>query len=191
MEGPLRFVALSFMINWIIKLPLGRSDPIVELATDGAFVLAYVLLYGAAICLAWRIVGGRAGLKQFFAIHFYYAGMLLLIMACFFLATMGLLRALDPALYRELYTAAYSGNLPSFVLQNMDRLWDNPAYKLSLILQVLGFATGLAWIVIGWGAYRALNKLTRARAWVAGVLFMLFCLPIAGFTFLIANALMK
>ena len=191
MEGPLRFVAVSFMMSWIIELPLARSDPIVQLAVDGAFVLAYVLLYGAVLCLAWRIVGGRASLKQFFAIHFYYAGMLLLITACFFLATMGLLRALDPGLYGEVYGAAYSGNLPSFALQNLDRLWHSSAYKLSLALQVLGLVSGLAWIVIGWGAYRALNKLTRARACVAGALFILFCLPVAAFTFLIANALMK
>src|SRR5512136_2925139 len=77
MEGPLRFVAVSFMISWIIKAPLNRLDPIIELGTDGAFVLAYVVLYGGAICLSWRIVGGRAGLRQFFAIHFYYAGILM------------------------------------------------------------------------------------------------------------------
>jgi len=191
MEGPLRFIGVSFMISWIIKAPLNRLDPIIELGTDGAFVLAYVALYGGALCLAWRIVGGKGGLKQFFAIHFYYAGILLLIMACFYLAAMGLLRALDPLLYRDLYAAAYSGSLPSFVLQDLDRLWQSQGYRFSLILQILGFGSMLGWIVVGWGAYRKLSRLTRVRSVLAGALFLLFCLPIAAFTFLIANALVK
>jgi len=191
MEGPLRFVAVSFMISWIIKAPLNRLDPIIELGADGGFVLACVVLYGGAICLAWRIVGGRAGLKQFFATNFYYAGILMLLSALFYLASMGLLRALDPGIYRELSDAVYGGGLASFVLENIDRLGQSTAFRFYMVLQVIGLLSMLVWVVIGWGGYRALNKLTRLRSVVAGALFVLFCVPVAAFTFLIANALMK
>src|SRR5512138_1938426 len=96
-QGALVFFGASFAISWIIQAPLMQPDyplqPLSNLGTDAVFVLICGGAYGAAICLAWRLVGGKAGLSLFFVIHFYYAGVLLVIMAATFLVMMGIIRA--------------------------------------------------------------------------------------------------
>jgi hypothetical protein len=49
----------------------------------------------------------------------------------------------------------------------------------------------LAWIFAGWGAYRQLNGLSRLRSFGAGLLFLVFCLPVTAFVFVLGNALVK
>src|SRR4030095_6762655 len=80
MQKALVFLAVSFLIGWILKIPLSRKDnPLLELGPDGVFVLIYIMTYGAALCLAWRIAGGRAEIQRFLIIHFYYSGVLTLL----------------------------------------------------------------------------------------------------------------
>ena len=191
MQKALIFLAVSFLIGWVLKTPFVRGDPFLELGTDGAFVLIYVMTYGGALYLAWRIAGGRAEIQKFLTIHFYYAGVLKLIETSLYLGIMGTIRAADPALFKEIYDAAYGGNLASFFIKNSERLLASPGYRLSLWVQFVGYGAMLTWIFVGWGAYRELNQLSKARSIMAGLLFFVFCFPVTALTFLIANALVK
>jgi hypothetical protein len=173
----------------VIEAPLIRNNLSVKLASGAAFVLFYMALYGGAICLAWRIVGAGAPLKRFFSIHFYYAGVLKIIMSCLFLAMMGTIRAGDANLYEEIYDAVESGKYFLFLWENIDRLLSSSIYQLSISIGLIGFGCGLLWILAGWGAYRELNHLSRLRSIVAGVLFALFSVPVLAITGLMANAL--
>jgi hypothetical protein len=118
MEKALLFLAVSFSITWLLTAPFNRGDPFLELGTDAAFALAYIVAYGVALYLAWWLAGGRAEIRKFLPIHFYYAGVLKLIFALVFLGTMGALRAADPASYKAMLEAIYAGNAASFFLRN-------------------------------------------------------------------------
>jgi hypothetical protein len=192
MEKALIFLAISFAIGWILKIPLSRSgDPLLDLGTGSVFQLMNVLAYGTALYLAWRIAGGRAGLQKFLTIHFYYAGVLLLLETGLYLGFAGTIRAFDPALFKELHDAIYAGNFAAFLIENHERLLASSAYRASFLVQFAGFGAMLAWIFAGWGAYRALNRLSRLRSMGAGLLFFIFCLPVTGFIFVVGNALVK
>jgi hypothetical protein len=191
MQKALIFLAVSFLISWVLKIPLSRGDPLLELGAGGAFVLIYVLAYGCALYLAWRTAGGRAEIQKFLPIYFYYAGVLKLLMTITYLGTMGTMRAADPALYKEIYDAAYGGNIVAFLMRNSGRLLASPGYRLSLWVQCMGYGAMLIWFVVGWGAYRELNQLSKIRSITAGLLFFVYCFPVAALTFLIANALVK
>jgi len=182
------FLALSFVLTFIIQLPLARTDPLLEAASDAAFVFGYVVLYGYAVLLSWRVVGGKAPIERFFAIHFYVAGVLKLIMSATFMTIMGLLRMGDPTRYEEMNKAVYAGNAMWFVT-NADRLKDQPVWQVAALIAVTGMAAMLAWIVVTWGAYRDLNRLSRQRSAVAFALFCAACVPIYIVTSIIANAL--
>lgn len=191
MQKALVFLAVSFSIGWILKIPLSRGDPLLELGADAVFVLMYVMAYGAALYLAWRIAGAEAQIQKFLTIHFYYAGILLLLATGLYLSFMGTIRAFDPALYKEIYDAAYGGTSGAFFIKNSERLIANASYRFALWVQIAGYMAIVTWIVAGWGAYRELSRLSRLRSMVAGLLFFVFCFPVTAMVFVVANALVK
>lgn len=191
MEKALAFLAVSFFIGWILKISLIRGDPFIELGADAIFTLVYVSAYGSALYAAWFIVGGRSEFKRFMTIHFYYAAIIKLLMSFIFLGMMGAIRMVDPTLHKDIFDAAYSGSIAKFILNNEELLFQNTGYQFSMIVQFVGFSTMLIWIFIGWGAYREFNQLSRLRSILAGLLFILFCLPVTALTFVIANSLVK
>jgi hypothetical protein len=191
MQGALTFLAVSFSIAWILKIPFLRGDPLLELGTDGVFFLVNVMAYGTALFAAWRLVGGRADIQNFLTVHFYYSSIVNFIDTAVFLCIMGTMRAVDPLLYKDFYDAVTGGKMASFMIENSERLLANPAYRLSLGLRAAGFVAFLTWMCVGWGAYREINQLSKVRSTVAGLLFLAFCLPVTAFILLVANALVR
>lgn len=189
-NGGLTFLAISFLLTFVIQLPLSRTDPLLDVAAAAAFVLGYVVLYGYAVLLSWRAVGGKGSIERFFAIHFYVAGVLKLILSATFMIVIGVLRMGDPSSYEEMNKAVYAGNALWFVT-NADRLTHQPAWQLAMVLTLIGLSAMLAWIVAIWGAYRELNRLSRSRSRIAFVIFCVACLPIWIVTSIMANALMS
>ncbi len=187
-EDALVFLAISFLIGWILKASFIRQGFYIELAADSAFVLALVFAYGVALCLAWRIVKGRAEVQQFFVIHFYYSGVLLLIASCWFMTIVGTLRAFNANLYTRMLENIYQGNAATFFKANAESITAAPG----LMPVILGGQLGvLTWIFVGWGAYRQLNHASKFRSGLAAMLFAFFWFPIAAFGFLLANAAVK
>jgi hypothetical protein len=184
----LLFLAVSFLLTFVMQLPLSRTDPLLEGAAEAAFVLGYVVLYGYAVFFSWRAVGGRAPIERFFAIHFYVAGVLKIIMSVTFMIVIGVLRMADPAAYEEMNKAVYAGNALWFVT-NADRLIDQPAWQSAMAITLIGLSAMLAWLWTIWGAYREVNRLSRLRSTVAFVIFCAACVPIYIVTSIIANAL--
>ena len=185
------FLTLSFLLGWILKVSFSQSSPLqlaVEMPKDGAFTLAQVLAYGAAICLAWRAVQGRAELQTFFVVHFYYSGIFLMLMAVWFMFLMGIWRAFDPTLYAEMLKAACSGAMYSFIQQRLDQIIQSPAITPMLLAILGGMAVLTAWVFAGWGAYREVNRLSRFQSAMAAIIFIVLCFPITVTLFFIANA---
>lgn len=185
-EKGLVFLGLSFGVSWIITTS-HRLD-LKELYAEAAFVLTYVGAYGAAICLAWRLVGGRAILQQVFAVHFYYSGIIKIVITTTFLVMMGLIRS-DPHLYKKVNDAASSGTWFTFLRENEEWLVTNVNVRLAVVFLFVGLGTGAVWMFVGWGAYRELNGSTRLRSAIAASLFTMSCVPVMAVTYVIANAI--
>jgi len=189
-EGFLFFV-ISFVLTSAMTLPFARH-PLLELPSDLVFVSAYVLLFGYATYFAWRLVGATAKVQHFLTIHFYLAGVLKLIYTATFVVCIGVLRGGDPALYQELMNTLSSGNTVDWFLAKADTPFaERLVWRLALLVVFGGLGTMLAWVIIGWGAYRQLTGLRKLRSILAFLLFCGLCVPVYAVTTLIAIALVR
>jgi hypothetical protein len=187
----LAFLTISFALGWIVKMSFLRSAPWLEVLPDAAFVLMEVLAYGAAVCLAWRVVQGRAELQKIFVIHFYYSGVFLLLMAVWFMLLTGIMRSADPVFYAAYMEAIHSGTLLSFVQEREVQATQSPAAIPTALGVIAGASAAMAWVFAGWGAYRELNRLSKLRSAIAATVFVVLWFPISAVTFFIANAGVK
>jgi hypothetical protein len=190
-QKALIFLVVSIFISWGLQTPWIQSNPLLELITDIVFVLIYVMAYGGALYLAWYIAGGRSERQKFLTIHFYYSGVLKLMMTSVYLGTMGTLRAADPALFKAICNAAHGGSIVQFLSANSSQLLENPGFLLCLGVLYVGCGAMLTWIFAGWGAYRELNQLSKRRSIMAGLLFFAFCFPVTVVISVIANSLVR
>jgi len=182
------FFVISALLTFALNLPF-ESNPLVVLPAALVFASAYVVLFGYATYVAWRLVGATAKVQQFFAIHFYLAGVLKLIQTITFVVCVGVLRGGDPALYQELMNAVSSGNALGWTLQEVGT--PRPVWRFAGLVVFGGFGTMFAWVVVCWGAYRRLTGLRKLRSILAFVLFCALCLPVYVVTTVIAAALVR
>lgn len=191
LKNALLFLGITHLLQWTLKIPLERGDPLLGLSSDTVFVLILILSYGAALLMAWRLVGARIELRTFFTVHFYFSAIFLVLMAILFLCMTGVLRMLDPALYARILEATHNGSALTFMTQNIEQLIGNRAYRASMVAQFLGMSGILLWMFAGWGAYRELGGVSRTRSFLAAILFAVFCVPVLVVTNAIATALVK
>ncbi len=189
LQKALMFLLVSFLIGWLIELPFTKGDIWQNLGSEGAFVLSYIVLYGGALYLAWRTVGGKGEMQKFFIIFFYYAGIIKLLMSLTFLGIMGTMRALDPILYKDFYSATTSGRLLKYTFENYDKILNSLGFRLSILATLLGIGGMTVWIIAGWGAFRELHRVSKLQSMAAGFLFCVYSIPVMVLTFFIANAL--
>jgi hypothetical protein len=185
------FLAISFLLSWALKIPLVKSDPLIELVGDAVFFLTLAVSAGCALLVAWRIAGGKADARDVLTTHFYYWGVGLFIMAITYLSMIGILRALDPDLYKELLKAVEEGNAPKYFLKGGERLFARRGFRFAMVAWFLGASALLAWFIAGWGAYRKLHGATKRRSVAAGFLFLVSGIPVWVFALFLANALVK
>jgi hypothetical protein len=186
------FLAISFVLAFLMGIPLasGDADPVLDLASEGVFVLIYVMLFGYAVYLSWRVLGRVAPIQLFFVIHFYVAGVLKLILTATFLAAVGVLRVGDPALSAEMLRETSAGHMLWWTT-NAPRLLASPAMQICVFVFLAGAAGMLAWTIAAWGAYRLLNGFSRVRSALAFLFFCAACVPVYAVTAVIATALVK
>jgi len=186
------FLAISFVLAFLIGLPLARADadPMLDLASEGVFVLLYVVLYGYAVYLSWRVLGKVAPIQQFFVIHFYVAGILKLLLTAAFIAVVGVLRVGDPAMNEEMLREVAAGHMLWWTT-NAPRLLASPAMRIAMCVLLVGVAGMFGWTIAAWGAYRQLNGFSKVRSSAAFVLFCAVCVPVYAVTVVIASALVR
>lgn len=191
-DKALIFMVVSFSIGWILEVSWLRRDPLLEFGADIIFIFIYTLMYGVALYIAWYIVGGRSEFKKFLTIHFYFSSIIKLLFSFTFLGMMGAFKIIDPILFKDFIDSIYNGtNFTIFLRENPEILSVNIGFKISMLIFCLGMGFIVAWIIVGWGAYREFNKLSRLRSVVASFLFLLFCLPVMTLTSFIAFSLIK
>jgi hypothetical protein len=191
MDDAMVFLAISFLLSWALKIPLVKSDPLIELGGDAVYSLILAVAYGCALLVAWRIAGGKADARDVLTIHFYYWGVGLFILAATYLSMVGILRALSPDLYKQILKVIEDGGAPKFFLDDGERLFMSRGFRCAMVAWFLGASALLAWFIAGWGAYRTLHGATKRRSVAAGVLFVVSCIPVWAFTLFLTNALVK
>jgi hypothetical protein len=176
------FVAMSLLVTSAIYLPF-EPHPV----RAGVAELVFVVLFGYAAYFAWRAVGARPRVEPVLMIHFYLAGVLQLILTATLLVALGALRFGDAASYDELVRASDVGSVMPVAMAIAER----PAGRLLALVAVAGNAVMLAWIVIGWSAYRRLTGVGRLRSTLAFAVFLALCLPVYVGVSVVAAALVR
>jgi hypothetical protein len=185
----LRFLAVSVLLTESASFP-AMGDVSMSLHIAGVmFLFWYVLLYGLATLVSWRMVGAKAPVDRFFANHFYIAGVVKLIMTSVFLLIVSVARAVDSVGWDKMITAAKTGHALDFFLKNGSTMADRPEWLLVSAIGVLGYGCILMWVFMAWGAYREMNNLSRLRSAVAFVLFCSLIAPIVVVTTLVGDAM--
>ena len=187
-ERSLLFLAFSYGSGFILKAPTYKGDLLVEFGAGAAFTLVQAVGFGIAIWLAWRVVGGRGTLGESLAISFYYAGVIELLATFMYVALIGTIRMGDVSLYTRLLESAHNGTIVQ-LLSDTDRLLASRPFQLALLLELPFIAAFAVWVIAGWGAYRVQHSVTRLRSVIAFFVFVVFSLPVAGLTFVVANGL--
>jgi hypothetical protein len=180
------FLAISSAIALGLQLRFMQHN-LLELSTQLSFSALTIVVFGGAICLAWRCVKGAGSIIDHFVIHFYYYGVLDLIATCYFMSFIGIFRFTDHQLCGEFMMALCRGEV-DWMLRNYERLMASNAGIPLQFTSLFFFSVMLLWIVAGWGAYRELNHLSRLRSALAFILFPAFSIPVMAVVSSIANA---
>jgi hypothetical protein len=180
------FLVLSSAIALGLQLPFMQQNAF-DLSTQLSFSVLVIVAFGGVVCLAWRCVKGTGSIINHFVIHFYYAGVLDMIAACYFMSFIGIFRIADRHLCGEFMMAICRGET-DWVLRNYERLMaSNAGIPLQLMASFF-VSVSLLWIIAGWGAYRELNQLSRLRSAIAFILFVGFSIPVMTVASFMASA---
>lgn len=182
------FLGISYAFGFILGAPLQPGNLWIDFAASAAFTVIQAVGYGTAIWLAWRAVGGNGKLASDLVVTLYYTAVIGLIMTLSYFVVLGTLRMVDPGLYDGFFDAARKGTMPQFVLARSRAGLSSGVLAVVVEVPVLLMLLG-AWLIAGWGAYRASHHVARARSILAFALFVILSLPVTALTFLIANAL--
>ncbi len=176
------FAAVSIVLTVVATMPLYPGKDV--WGRMGAWAVGCIVngaLLSLALRIAWRAVGGNAPLRSFFVAYAYFYGALAILFAASLLLFAGLLRGVVPNVHAwfvqqlgaPLSIAAFRDGQMHLELTRAEAghvLWIAAVF----IASQLGLA---AWTVVAWGAFRELNRASRARSAVALLIASLLAVP--------------
>jgi hypothetical protein len=153
--------AIPYYVSYVIEIPLAAM----------------------AIRAAWWIVGGRASARPFFIAYAYYVGVASVLMGAIDLVGYGFFKTFDPQLYQEYSNAAIQKpqSMEDWVQSHADLLHRYAQSYVTLtaaVISGLGNLIVIIWGIIGWGAYRQLNGLSKLRSLVALIISWVLFIPV-------------
>ena len=153
--------AIPYYVSYIIEIPLAAM----------------------VIRTAWWIVGGRAPARPFFITYAYYVGVASVLIGAIDLVASGSFKTLDPQLYREYSDAVQKAaqSMEDWVQSHADlvhRFADSYVTLTAAVIEGLGTLIITIWGLIGWGAYRQLNGLSKLRSLVALIISWVLFVPV-------------
>ena len=152
--------AIPYYVSYIIEIPLGAM----------------------VIRAAWWIVGGRAPARPFFIAYAYYVGVASVLIGAIDLVASGSFKTFDPQLYQE-YSGSFEKpqSIEDWVQSHTDLLHRYAQSYVTLtaaVIEGLGTLFIIIWGLIGWGAYRQLNGLSKLRSLVALIISWVLFVPV-------------
>jgi hypothetical protein len=152
--------AIPYFVSYLITLPLAAM----------------------AIRGAWWIVGGRAPARLFFITYAYYFGVASVLLAAIELVAMGFFKTYDPQLYQEYFASIQKAqSMQDWLQSNTDlvhRYAESYVTTIAAVISGLKYLIIFIWGLIGWGAYRQLNGLSKLRSFGALIVSWVFLLPV-------------
>ncbi len=161
-------LAISGVIGIILLAP--TLPPGVDLWSRLAILtvlsVVSVGLLAVTVHLAWRLVGGSAGLRTAFVIYAYFFGSAIVFIIMVRLFAVGFFRCFDPLLYSQLIAAAQQHRAaPSTAHSRI--------LAFAYLIMMIGYVVLWAWGLRAWGALRQLNNVSVMRSVTAYL--MVFC----------------
>lgn len=184
----LSFFAISFFLLMVLSWPLMRTqvESIQFLLARGVFILIMMAAYTGLVMLAWRMLGGRAPFGRYFVISCYYTGVALIFQALLLLCGVGVAQIFAPELTPNLVDTLTHIRPPDPKVTELLSGPDGTRYLVVMLafnlILLFGFFVAVVWSVVGWGAYREINGLSKRRSLAAGAIaavLMLCALPFA------------
>ncbi len=179
----LHFLILSIVITVVARAPLLPSgDSIwVFFGSQAVVCLMSVVLFALSLRLSWRIVGGTATFRSFFVAYAYFFGVIIVSAVFVMLISEGVFKILEPDLHNKIRSAMIQGTqLPAI---------HGSVIYISLAVLAIGEVALAGWYIIGWGAYRQLNGLSKRRSLAAFLISIPFNALAFGAVFLVGKAL--
>ena len=136
-----------------------QKDYLLTFASHSVQAVFFLVVMVAVLFAIWRIVGGKLSFKTFFIVTCYLSGISTLIFALFALLAGGVLKQMDPEIASRVLSGTVVAGPPDAGIL---------AYAA---LIGIGFIAVYVWIIVGWGVYRKLNNVSRARSAIALALF--------------------
>jgi serine/threonine protein kinase len=182
-------VSVSLALVCVSALsPPGESVSafLVKQTVVGVIVL---FAYVAVLRLAWRCVGGKASFLTLFVPFAYLQGVAHVLGGIVRLVALGIAKAFDPQL-ALLIVGKSDPSVADPLDAHLAKAWTSfqTGHRTPLIiaalalgLPVLAFLLSYVWLIIGWGAFRELNGMSRRRsffAFIISVVIDLLTLPI-------------
>lgn len=180
----LLFLGVSTVLSIFATLPLvpDGTDLKIFIGSNAVAVVLIVSLFAVVLRLAWRLVGGKAGVRSFFVTYAYFAGVMMVVFVVFQLLGIGILKVFDYELYSQLNRANQES-------QPVPDIWGNSVFLASFAVRMAGLLIIGCWGFVTWGAYRELNELNKWRSFAAFILTGLFVLPVMAIVFLVNAAI--
>jgi hypothetical protein len=158
-------------------VPAG-TDFLTRTATAGVFTLLCTALFGSAVTISWRLVGGKAGFGRHWITFLYLQAVFLIIFGIFLAVLFGLFELLLPELSRAARDMIMRGgrDVGDAFRNALDSA--TAAHQQAKLLAIataglLALLVPWIWLFAGWGAYRELNDLSRLRSLSAALVYLL------------------
>jgi hypothetical protein len=181
------FLALSLSIVVVMMAPLlgPGKDLWTYIGAHAVSVMLATVLGAVVLRVSWWLVGGRAPLRDFFVVYAYFFGVMFVTLTVALLLNMGVVKFFAPEIYHPLLdTLVNQKPVPEFVLANV---W----FRVWLLIGVVSYFWLFIWTIIGWGAYRKLNGLTRIRSCGAYLIAAFLFWPAAAFVLFVNFAMIQ
>lgn len=176
LEKPLTFLGISLALCFVLQASLPpRREFWADAGPHGLLYLIGTIALAAVVRLSWRVVGGRATFQQVLRITCYYCSVVLLGVVITNLCYLGILRLFEPRLYELLFATAERVDWRTFVAA--DPL-SSVSFVVAMLIQSVGYAALFIWVIVGWGAYRELNGLSKRKSCTAFFLAAALSLPL-------------
>lgn len=180
----LLFVTVSGALVVLATAPMVRGDQDVLEYLVARLLQLFIAVPALALLLrgTWHLVGGRAPLVAFFEICAYLAGVAVLIFALFEIVAEGCLK-LDPTLHARMQAPKTH--------EDLDLLYSSGFGRVYLGVSLAGFLFVVGWLVVGWGAFRQIAKVSKIRSVFVFIVTMPVALAVAALVFLLGIALSR
>ena len=180
----LLFLTFSLIVVIVMTAPLLRPGQDLWMYVGARAVGAVLCAVLGALVLrtCWWLVGGRAPMRSFFVTYAYFFSVGLVCFTLVSLLSEGVLKVLDPDLYQQVLEARM-GKKP------MPNVAANAWGAISFAILLAGYLALVAWTIIGWGAYRKLNGLSRARSLLAYLVMWILCVPATAVVYFVQAAI--